>query len=449
MDVVYIAPECSPFTAISDLSNIVPSLSKSIEKEGHKVCIFMPRYGCIEPSLFQIERIPAEFKVKVEGVLIPTMVYKGILPNSFVSIFFIESQSFFSNSREVYLDWSLDKERFKFFSLACVEIISKLKIKPDTVHLFGPRVASIASLLNKNVKPVFTVDNLSRLAPDLVESTKEAISLSSFVTTVSRTYGQELLLDSEYREPLLSKKEQFIGMLHSLDNDEYNPESNPSIPQTYSKNYFTLGKRKCKEDLLDFLGFQKNMQLPLFLVFLNHPGENTTEIINTLSLISHQNLQLLVLSFTKEQQFHELNKITSKYKNIKLCPGFDHPLQKKCFAGADFFLGLNKQEPSGLHTLIAMEFGTVPVCYRCGAIKEIIIDVDSNNEGANGITYRDYDKDEILEAMSKAIRCFKSKEIWPRLVKQAMSTSSKITNPAKEYVSYYNQLVKTTANVFQ
>lgn len=461
MNIVYITPECSPFTKATELSDIVNSLSKGVEKEGHNVYIFMPRYGCIEPSYFQIERIPQEFKVRANDSFITTMVYKGILAKSLVSVFFIESQNHFSNSKEICLAEPQDEERFKFFAFACLEIVSKLKIKPDVIHLFSPQTAYAAKVLrSKNfeyahlskIGIVFTIEFLDNLQKKLIELTKEAVQNSDFISTVSKTYAHELLSDIHdlgLSDLLISKRDRFTGILINPDNDEYDPESDTSISQTYSKNYFTLGKRKCKEDLLDLLGLQKTLQVPLFGVALNHTDKDTIEtLVTNLPLISHQNLELVILCSIKDSHCQELNKAISKYKNIRVCTGYDldHNFSKKFFAALDFFLTLNKYEPSGMAVLIAMKFGALPIAYSTGGIKEIIIDIDNNKEEANGIIFKNFSREEISEAISKAIKYYKSKEAWPKLVKQTMSFGLSNSSAAKQYIKHYEQIVHT-ANV--
>ena len=89
MNIIFVASECYPFAEASSLAELIFKLSKEVEGLGHNVKLFIPRYGFIEPGISYIERIPQDFKVYINGTTILTSVYKGILPGSFVNVFFI------------------------------------------------------------------------------------------------------------------------------------------------------------------------------------------------------------------------------------------------------------------------------------------------------------------------------------------------------------------------
>lgn len=456
MNIVFVSPECFPFAKESSLGDLVFSLSKGIEREKHNVKIFMPRYGSIDPIVSHIERIPIEFKVKFNGVLIPTYVYKGIVPNSMVNVFFLESQNYFSNSKEIYLQESHDEERFSFFSLATLEAISKLKLEATIIHLFNPKTAYIAKLLSsKNIEyaqlnkipTIFTIHNLQEANENLMSITKEAINLSDFITCMSKTYASELLSDihnCRLKESLSKKEDCFCGIFSGIDEDIYNPEINNdnSINQTYSKDYFSIGKRKCKEDLLELAGLEKNLQTPLFGIILDLTNKEGFQLlINTIDELSYLNLQLVILTKSKELYEEALIQATNKYKNIKALIVCNYNLSTKIYAGSDFFINLNKHESSGASIQIAMKYGSIPVAYEIGAVKEIVINVELGKE-ANGITFKKHNKEDLIEAISKATQLYKNKEKWTGLVKQAMSFSINSESIAKEYIKCYERILE-------
>ena len=437
MNIILIAAECFPFAKSSGLGDLVFSLAKGIEKEGHNVKVFMPRYGSIDPSTFYIERLPVDFKVRFNNSNVQTMVFKGILPNSFVSVFFIESQSHFGNSKEIYLTKEEEsQERNKFFSLAALEVILKLKLAPDVIHLFNSGTAHIANLLrSKNIEYInlnkagliFTIHGLQDFSGDFIRYTKDAIKLSDITTTASKTYAHELLSDIQN------------SILSGIDEDLYNPEIDSGIAQVYSKNYFSIGKKKCKEDLLELCGLEKNNS-PLFGMVSRLTEERGIDIlIDSLSILANLNLQLVILGKGEESYEQELVQACSKYKNIKVFCAFDHALSKKIYAGSDFFLHPSQYESSGTSILIAMKYGSIPVAHGTPATKEIIIDIVL--EEANGIIFKNYTKEDLLEAISKARTYYKNKEKWPRIVKSAMSFDFASINAAKRYLDCYESIV--------
>ncbi len=423
----------------------------------NNVTVFIPRYGSIDPSIFHIERLPLDFKVKYPNdgkeSFVPTSVYKGILPNSLVSVFLIESQNHFSNSKEIYLSPSADKERFGFFSRAVLEVVNRLKVNVDIFHLFNNETARIAKLLkSKNIEYanlnnkgiLYTICDTNN---DSLNIDSEAISSADFVTTSSGTYAYELLSGihgAGLTNSLTQKKDCFCGILTGPDEDTYNPEKDSFISQTYTKNYFTPGKKKCKEELLEFAGFDSNTQSPLFGLISRFSDDESREMLkNTVQSIGSLNLQLLILVTGNESYFEELYKLTERYKNIKVVFSKHHEdsITRKIYSGSDFLLSLNQSEPSGLSILIGMIYGSIPVAHSIGAIKEIITDVEFG-EKANGFVFKELKKESLLETLEKAIRYYKNKEIWPGLVKQAMSFNSSSRGEAKKYLTCYERMIK-------
>lgn len=454
MNILFISPECFPFAKTSSLGDIVSSLSKSIEKEGHNVTIFMPRYGSVEPNISLIERLPSDFKVTFNNTLVPAMAYKGILPNSLVNVFLIESQSYFSNSKEIYLqEGKIDEERFKFFSIACLELINKLNLKPDIIHLFNPKTALVASILHsRNFKHahlskcpiILTLENLTNLKDDDIREISNAISLSEFTTTVSKTYAYELLSDihnNGISKSLIQKGSLFSGFLSGIDDNEYNPESDKTIAQSYSKDYFSIGKKKCKDDLLSAYGTERHGLLPLFGMVIRINDEKMLNLLTTSFLqISHLGLELFTLAKGNPNFEQELIKSANKYKNIKVFINYDYTLSKKIFAGCDFLISPKYFDPSGITILSAMRFGCVPVAYSIGAVKEIVIDIEFQAE-ANGIVFKNYKKEDLLEALNKALKTYKNKEKWTKLVKNAMNFNSNPVSAAKKYINCYENVL--------
>ncbi|OGI20409.1 MAG: hypothetical protein A3B68_02685 [Candidatus Melainabacteria bacterium RIFCSPHIGHO2_02_FULL_34_12] len=454
MNIVFIAPECFPFAKVGSLADFVAMLSKDIAQEGHNIKVFIPRYGCIDPSINHIERIPSDFKITINNSQILISVYKGILPDSFVSIYFIESQNNFSNSKEIYLSDLADDERFGFFCLSTLEIISKLNIDPDIVHLFNSRTAQIVSLLkSKNIEYtglnktgiLFTINNSSSVKGELLAKTKSAINNSDFITATSEVYAEELIRDSYkdgFSETLVQKKGQFYGINSSLDETIYNPEIDKDIAQPYSKNYFSAGKRKCKEDLLELIEFESNSQLPLFgIVTRLSTDKGSNVLVNALPQIAHLNVLLVLLCKGDSSYEMELNKLASKYKNIKVSTAFNHILSKKIYAGSDFFICPSEQNSAGESVLAAMKYGAVPIAFNAGAIKQIIKDIYINTEG-NGITYNESTKEDLFEATNRALQLYKNKEKWTLLIKNAMNFDSKEFATAKKYMKCYEHILE-------
>lgn len=463
MNIIFISQECFPFAKASGLGDLVSFLAKGIEKEGHNIKIFIPRYGSIDPSTFFIEKLPLEPIINFNGAQVKTMVFKGILPNSLVSVFFIESQSHFSNSKDIYLDpiqADIARDRNKFFSLASLEVISRLKFESDIIHFFNPSTSYFSKLLNdkkeRKEKSVFSIYKVSEsdTKTDSIRSTKEAIKLADFTTTVSNAYANELLNDTHIGLDLVlnEKKSSFAGFLNGIDESIYNPEIDNDIAQTFSKNYFSAGKKKCKEELLSMFHMEPSINTPVFGMVTRLSNDKGFDLlINTISHLANLNLQIVILGKGKSSYEQELVKIANKFSNIRVMIDFNSEVAKKIYAGSDFLLSPGKIQSSGTSILIGMKYGCIPVSFFSGAAKDILVDID-NEEKGNSVLFYEYSKEGLINAVNKALKFYRNKDRWTNLVKEAMSFESEDLNCAKTYLKCYEHILSKenlTDNVYQ
>lgn len=463
MNIIFISQECYPFAKASGLGDLIGFLGKEIEKEGHNLKIFIPRYGSIDPAICHIEKLPLEPIISFNGSQVRTMVFKGILPNSLVSVFFIESQSHFSNSKDIYLESvqsDISKDRNKFFSIASLEVISKLKFEADIIHFFNPGTAHIGKLLGdkkeKKEKAIFSIYNIleADIKSEAIRTTKDAIKNSDFTLTVSKGYAEELLSDSHIGLDLILNeyKSSFSGFLTGIDESIYNPEIDKEISQTFSKNYFSAGKKKCKEELLSFLNLESGINTPVFgMVTKLNNDKGFDLLINSISHLASLNLELIILGKGKSSYEQELVKIANKFSSVKIIIDFNTSLAKKIYAGSDFFLNPGRVQSSGTSVLIAMKYGCIPVSYFSGAMKDILIDINDEEKG-NGILFNDYSKEGLIDAVGKALKFYKNKDRWTNFVKEAMNYESSKLNSSKMYLKCYEHVLSKNNlhdNVYQ
>lgn len=451
MNIIYISSECFPFAKAGSLADIVSKLAKDIEKQGHNVKIFIPRYGLIDPASYQIERLPTDFHVKFNGNDVLASVYKGILPNSLAGIFFIESQHHFSNSKEIYLTETQNEERFKFFSHACLKVISKLGFNPDIIHIFNSHTSEIS--YHKNASLVLTLNNISDIKGNILKRLRDSINNCDLITTGSDGFKNELLVGTHktgLEDVLMNKKERFCSILIPPDEDVYNPETDKLITQNYSKSYFSIGKKKCKENLLEFLNLENNLQIPLFSTIGCFKYDKGVDVlIETLHQLADLNMQFVVLGKGEPIYEQELTKIGAKYKNIKVCIGYDYEFSKKVYAASDFFISTARYNSTGSALLNAMKYGSIPIAYATGAVKEIVIDYNQNSEYGNGFAYNQLTKEDLMESITNALKVYKNKEKWPSLVRQAMSSDVTKLNSVSKYITCYEEILSLPANVCQ
>lgn len=454
MNIVILSPECFPYTSSTGLSDFVYTLARNIEKEKNNVKIFLPRYGSIDPEEFFIERMPNEFQINLEAEQTQAIVYKGILKDSLVSTFLIDNQNHFSNSKEVYLTGTLDFERFKFFSFSVISLLRQLNFAPDIIHLFNPQT-TIFNDLNKKLNykqfaetpTVFTIYNSFNFQEEFLKYTKAAIDESAFVTTISSSYAGELLLESPISDNLSKKDLNFASILLGTDYDLHNPESDPDLKQNYSINYFSTGKKKCKEELLSILKLDENNHYPLISIVCNLNDEDGTNfLLSVLPQVLSMEVNILILAKGNsdcEKQFMELSE---KFNNLRFYMDYNFIFVKKLYSSADFYLSTFKGENIAMNLLTAMRYGCVPIAFNSSAVKDIVLNW-GDCKNSNGITYPALNKEQFLETILKAIDLYRNKKEWTRIVKEVMSYDSNSRNAARKYMTCFENLLCKTQSV--
>jgi len=451
MNIVFVAPECYPYTLASALSYFVYGLSKGVEKEGNNVKVIIPRYGSIDPAHYLIERLPTECKFNYEGKQTTAVTYKGILPDSLVSVFLIDNQNYFSNSKIVYLNSNEDCKRFNYFCNGSLSVLNSLKVKPDIIHFIHPYTVSCVQLIKESfeyrkyqdTKFAFSFLSGEHLLNNFTESLRDLIVSASFVTTLSQSHAEEILSDSKYaliKELLLGKKDNFQGILCGIDNFTYNSETDSEITQNFSKAYFSIGKRKCKESLLRGLDLFDDVSLPLFTLLPNVKSKLEGDIlIEILTKCLNFNLQIVVLCEKEYYLNSKLTELSKQFGNLKIVNDFS--MKKRIFSGSDFLVCLDRSDPSIIPLQIAMKYGAVPIALQSSAAREIIID-NSTDNNSNGFLIEKLNKDLVLTAIQRAIKLYKDREKWPAIVKNVMGLDSSITSCAKKYIDLYETALK-------
>ena len=128
-----------------------------------------------------------------------------------------------------------------------------------------------------------------------------------------------------------------------------------------------------------------------------------------------------------------LEDIVRKYpKIISLHLKFDDSLAHKIYAGSDVFLMPSKYEPCGLGQLISMSYGTVPLVFKTGGLADTVT-------GDDGFVFEKYKKEELIKTIGMAIKAFKDKKKWLRIMQRAMKNNFSWNESAKKYMVLYEK----------
>lgn len=473
MKVLYAASEARPFIATGGLADVAGALPKALRKRLIGCRVVIPFYS----------QIPDEMKEKVTfltSISVPVAwrrQYCGIFEANIdgVIYYLLDNQYYFK--RDGIYGYYDDAERFAFFSRAILEMLPHIDWKPDVIHCNDWQTAMTPVYYSsmyanspgyENIKTVFTIHNIQYQGTygkelinevlgipggrsELVEYDgdvnfmKGAIESANKITTVSPSYATEIL-DPWFSfglDKILNQRSwKLSGILNGIDTDLNNPETDKDIFANFSVEKMR-NKAVNKKKLQELMGLPVRKDVPLIAMVSRLAGHKGFDLVKAVleELISTEDVQFVLLG-SGEWQFEEYFKyLAGKYPDkvaIKL--GFEPPLSKKIYAGSDIFLMPSKSEPCGLSQMIALRYGSIPIVRETGGLRDTIS--DSENGEGNGFTFANYNAQDMLYTIRRALGGYKNSKGWKILVERAMSCDFSWGTSANKYIRLYKEVVK-------
>lgn len=486
MKVVYISPEVVPFAKTGGLADIAGAIPKYLQRLGIEMTVIMPFYNIIKKSQYHLTKTDIRFDVKIGDNHKSGNVYKGLLPDSTVPVYFLDNEQYygrngFYNHPGTTKDYEDNSERFIFLCQGALEVIEKLNICPDIIHCNDWQTGLVSVYLKttyakkecfRNTKTIMTIHNiayqglfwhwdmkLTGLDWSLfnwkqlefygkLNFLKGGLVFSDFITTVSKTYAKEIQT-SEYGEGLdgvlRDRAEDLYGIINGIDYSIWNPETDKFIIANYGINNLA-GKQVCKRALQKKLNFPER-NIPVVGMITRLTDQKGLDlIVNRFQDLMKTDIQFVLLG-TGEKRYHELFKTYAKTfpKKVAVKLNFDERSAHEIEAGSDIFLMPSRFEPCGLNQLYSLKYGTVPVVRCTGGLADTITDVRSEpilNGRYNGFSFKEYNSDLLLATIIRAIDLYKSKDQWTRLMTNGMSQDWSWERSAREYITLYETIVR-------
>lgn len=471
MKILFATAEATPFIATGGLGEVAGSLTKSLtEKYNDKtdIRVIMPLYQSItDRSDFEFvasTKVPLSWREQYCGI------FKALSNN--VTYYFIDNEYYFKRN-DCYGHFD-DGERFAFFSKAVLYVLNIIDFMPDIIHTNDWQTALIPVYLKakystyagyKKIKTIITIHNIEyqgiydlKIAEDVfdlfdndvslveyngsINLLKGAIETSDIVSTVSKSYSEEIF-DDYYAHglaPALKRNALKVkGILNGIDTSFYNPETDKALFKNYTIDSLK-NKYKNKTNLQRMEGLPQNIDIPLIAVIsrlVNHKGMDL--IMNGIEEILREKVQFVILG--KGDRGYELyfKSLHVKYHDkVAARIDFNTDIARKIYAGADFLLMPSISEPCGIAQMIASRYGTVPIVRETGGLKDSIHDCSLGN--GNGFTFYEQTPESLVNTIKRALSVYKNKEDWSELVKTVMSVDFSWNHSAEEYHSMYLNL---------
>ncbi len=475
MKILYVTSEALPFAATGGLGDVLGALPPAVLSrldEGSDVRVVLPLY----PAVKQKFGGELEYVTCGNAHLAWRNIYMGIFraERHGVTYYFIDNEHYFLRNN-CYGDFD-DGERFAFFCAAVMELIRMVDFYPDIMHCNDWQTALCPVYLKlwysaidgySRIKTVYTIHNIAyqgQYSHDIlwdvfgiwdrdrsildydgcINLTKGAIVTADRVSTVSRTYAEEIM--SEHyshglHHVLRSSYYKLCGIVNGIDTELYDPATDKNLAKNYtSKNL--KGKEACRRELCEMCGFPDDGKPIVAMVsrLAGHKGFDLVERV--LGEMLEAGDARFVLLGTGERHFEEFFEFMSyKYKDsMHSFFEFNKALASKVYAGADLFLMPSESEPCGLSQMIASRYGTVPIVRETGGLRDTIHSYREDTGEGNGFSFTDYNAHDMMYTVRRAIGFYYDRPFWKTLVKRVMEVDFSWDVSAKEYVDMYEQM---------
>lgn len=478
MKVFYVTAECWPFAKTGGLGDVSYALPKELKKEGVDVRVIMPKYSTIPSYLKDQLKEIAVFSVRVGW----RNQYCGLLEMELdgVKFYFIDNEFYFrrEDERKSIYGYGDDVERYTFFTDAVLEAIERIDFYPDVIHINDWHTGMLPLILKEryadlkgyeNIKTMYTIHNLQYQGVfdkctlsdilDLpqkyfdngdieyygsVNFMKAGINFADKVVTVSPTYVNEIQTPfyGEQLDGLLKKESSKLkGILNGIDYDLNNPFTDKDIFVNYDVESIEK-KIENKLRLQDILGLKKDSSIPLIGIVSRLVSQKGFDLIAyMMPELMREDLQIVILGTGEHQYQSMFNYYDSNFSDkVSARITFNTSLAQQIYAGSDMFLMPSLFEPCGIGQMLAMRYGSLPIVRETGGLKDTVIPYNKFTGEGNGFSFKNYNAHEMFFCLKNAIKLFRDKETWTKLVENAMSTDNSWKKSAKEYIETYKDI---------
>lgn len=474
MKVLFVSWELDPFFKVGGLGDVARSLPASLKSLGVDIRNIIPYYKSLKLAHEDIEKIgqyDMEYANRKEKIEIFSVQNSTIG----VKVYFLKNKK--------YLDIPKSSDTFSFFDKAVVIMVKNniLQWQPDIIHCNDHHTGFIPLIIKEcelPIKTVFTVHNLAyqgrssidvinNLGLDLskckmlqweikerqVNFLLEGITHANIITTVSPTYGREIMTEEfgvGLDEYMRGRAGRVFGILNGLDVDyqysshmqdiSYPYRSNQSEGHATQKLYsWKDGKRLNKMAFQKKLGLSVDDTVPVFSFIGRLDGnQKGLDILHRMMRnIDVEQYQFIILGTGSQEWEERFNWLSTFYSNNFSCNfQFDSKLANMIYASSDYVIIPSRFEPCGLVQMLGMFYGTPPIAHKTGGL------ADSINDGKNGFLFNHYTSESLLEKVKFARDIWKNdRPRYDMMVEAAISTDFSWQRSAKEYIDLYSKLL--------
>lgn len=465
MKVLMISAEVAPFAKVGGLADVAGSLPKALAARGVDIRVIMPKYRTVglagQPLQRALETVYVPMTTHMTGCALDV----ASLPGTDIPCYFVEHNHYFDRDSVYGTGGGFPDnfERLAFFCRAALASLEGLQWQPDVLHLNDYHTALAAAYTKSWDLPfgtLFTAHNLGlgyqgtypweqiglagldmgdRRIRDAgydgqISLARLGFIFADLINTVSKSYAKEICspeVGQGISDLAVARGEDVKGIVNGIDYEVWNP-GDAALPAPFSPDDLA-GKAACKAAAQREFGLPPKPDVPLLALITRLDAQKGLDLLAEV-VTEFGDVQVAILGTgdpSYERLFADLAKGST---NLGLKLMFSASLARLLYAGCDMFLMPSRYEPCGLGQMIALAYGSIPVVRATGGLADTI---KEKTKTPNGFRFADYDAQQLLEAVGRAVEAYHDKPRWSELVANAFASDFSWEASAKQYLSLY------------
>jgi starch synthase len=263
---------------------------------------------------------------------------------------------------------------------------------------------------------------------------KGGLAFCDVATTVSPTHAAELRTPEGgfgLHQHYTAMGDRFLGILNGIDDDFWNPETDPYITAHFGPAD-PSPKARCKRGVQRTYGLSQRSRVPLVAMTARLVEQKGLDLILADDHLLEADAQFVFLGRGEPRYEQALVEFAGRAPDRVIVPlSFDERAEHRLLAGADILLMPSQFEPCGLTQMRAQRYGALPVARRVGGLNDTIKD------DVSGFLFNEYRADAFEAALSRAVTAYHHRTRWEGLVRQAMRLDHSWAPSARRYQAAY------------
>jgi starch synthase len=470
---LFISAEVAPYTGEGGAAEMLARLPKALKPLGIEPIVVTPKPRQIDPGASHLAKRLTKVEVKFGQGHESAEVWEGRLSGG-ARLFFIDHPGLFHRDA-LYGDYDDDPARFAFLSLAALDLVKKLGLRPDIIHLndwptalcaaflklkrdaFFDRTKSVLTIHDIRYQGVFPKQWVEWLGLgwegfhiggyefyDQLNFLKGGVAYADALAAVSPRYAAEIKtpergfkLDGILRH----RAQDLFGVLSGLDYEVWDPKGDHYLAQNFGPGDFH-GRRRCKAELQRLFRLPIRENRPVLGVVAKPDPASGIELVAAAfpRLLSMGFQIVLLLEGGGPREFFE--KMLLEHPDlVGLKIGPDEITERKLFGGADFILVPSLYCPAGDTQLKALRYGAVPICAATGGLIDTVEESDAARGQGTGFLFEPGSEPALGAALERATAAYADNRTFRTIQQRGMTKDYSWHRTARAYRDLYYRLL--------